>query len=83
MDNRHFRRCLYTLDLARAKLVGSYKLVRKWCRYMDDDSSQREEKLQEDTATAHTLVSLRGIFSIIGVIVFHFFTIDPTQQEKQ
>ena len=30
----------------------------------------------------YKVVSLMGIFSIIGAIVFHFFTIDPTQQAK-
>jgi predicted MFS family arabinose efflux permease len=29
------------------------------------------------------IVSLMGIFAIIGAIVFQFFTIDPTQQAKQ
>jgi predicted MFS family arabinose efflux permease len=30
----------------------------------------------------YNIVSLMGIFSFIGATVFHFFTIDPTQQAK-
>lgn len=31
----------------------------------------------------YQVVSLMGIFSFIGAIIFHFFTIDPTKQAKQ
>jgi predicted MFS family arabinose efflux permease len=31
----------------------------------------------------YNIVSLMGILSFIGAIVFHFFTVDPTQQSKQ